>query len=184
MRNYHRHSWLTVFSLIVLTVSLAFSSPAPAQDIKPDDIYREIGYIPMADGVKLAYINYRPKKEGKYPVLLIYNVYWGGGQDLGADEREYLRHGYAVLSVSVRGTGCSEGTFTSFFSPPEGKDGAAVVEWAPPRLVLERRRPDGSAIRLDGELAGGTLRGRLDWAGHAAGFELTRSPERLSRLAP
>lgn len=130
MSNYHRHSWLTVFSLIVLTLSLAFSSPAPAQDIKPEDIYREIGYIPMADGVKLAYINYRPKKEGKYPVLLIYNVYWGGGQDLGGDEREYLRHGYAVLSVSVRGTGCSEGSFTSFFSPPEGKDGAAVVEWA------------------------------------------------------
>lgn len=57
------------------------------------------------------------------------------------------------------------------------------VEWAAPRLVLERRRPGGTVILLEGERAGGALRGRLDWAGHEGDFELTRSPERLSRLA-
>ena len=93
-------------------------------------MYREIGYIPMKDGVRLAYINYRPKKEGSYPVLIIYNVYCGGGIGLGQEEKDYLRHGYAVLGLSARGTGCSGGVFTSPFSPAEGADGKAVVEWA------------------------------------------------------
>lgn len=59
-----------------------------------------------------------------------------------------------------------------------------AVEWRPPELFLERRRPDGTTSRLKGELRGGALRGRLDWAGYAGDFDLTRSPERLSRIAP
>lgn len=58
------------------------------------------------------------------------------------------------------------------------------VAWTEPALVVERHRPDGTMIRLAAELAGGALRGRLDWAGTVGDFELARSPERLSRLAP
>ncbi|MHB8512135.1 MAG: CocE/NonD family hydrolase, partial [Actinomycetota bacterium] len=40
-----------------------------------------------------------------------------------------LTHGYAVLGVAIRGTGCSGGTF-DLLSKHEGPDGAHVVEWA------------------------------------------------------
>ena len=42
---------------------------------------------------------------------------------------DLLAAGYAVLGVSVRGTGCSTGNF-DFRSPEESSDGAAVVRWA------------------------------------------------------
>src|SRR5436309_1553433 len=40
-----------------------------------------------------------------------------------------LQRGYAVLGVSVRGTGCSEGVFDPF-ALTMGRDGADAVEWA------------------------------------------------------
>ncbi len=66
----------------------------------------------------------------------------------------------------------------------------ARVEWEPPRWVLVRERPGSAPIRLEGEwfedasAGGGAIRGRIYWAGYGGDFELTRSPERLSRLAP
>ena len=40
-----------------------------------------------------------------------------------------LKRGYALLGVSVRGTGCSQGVFDPF-APTMGQDGADAVEWA------------------------------------------------------
>ncbi len=92
--------------------------------------HRQIGYIPLRDGTQLAYILYRPDTQGRFPVLVIYNPYWGGGTAFGPDERAYIEHGYAVLGVSARGTGCSSGIFHSMFEEPEAQDGAQVIEWA------------------------------------------------------
>ncbi|HTD77514.1 MAG TPA: CocE/NonD family hydrolase, partial [Chloroflexota bacterium] len=47
----------------------------------------------------------------------------------GEDASALLAHGYAVLGVNIRGTGCSQGQF-DFRSPVENTDGAAAVEWA------------------------------------------------------
>lgn len=58
------------------------------------------------------------------------------------------------------------------------------VEWTPPTLLLERKRPDGSLISLEGELEGGVLRGRLEWTGHAAEFDLSLSDRSISRTPP
>lgn len=59
------------------------------------------------------------------------------------------------------------------------------LDWRPPNLVVERRRPSGSEIELDLTLsAPDTLSGRLDWAGHAGDAELARSPEAISRTPP
>jgi hypothetical protein len=44
-------------------------------------------------------------------------------------DRTLLEHGYAVLGVNARGTGCSEGTF-DFLSRGFARDGADIVEWA------------------------------------------------------
>jgi hypothetical protein len=44
-------------------------------------------------------------------------------------DRTLLEHGYAVMGVNARGTGCSEGGF-DFLARSYGTDGADAVEWA------------------------------------------------------
>jgi putative CocE/NonD family hydrolase len=89
------------------------------------------GYIRMNDGVLLRYTLMRPSALGRYPVAMEYGPYSEGsdpeGRSVQADR--FLSHGYAVLGVNIRGTGCSSGTF-AFAKPRESIDGAAVVEWA------------------------------------------------------
>src|SRR5437660_11333338 len=121
-------SWAIVSLSCLLPVAVV--SRAVPQTFDPSDAKWRLGFIPMKDGVKLAYILHSPQKEGRFPVLLTYDGNLGGATLIGPQEREYLRNGYAVLAVSVRGTGSSGGVFTSPFDPCEGPDGKAVVEWA------------------------------------------------------
>ncbi|WP_161966193.1 CocE/NonD family hydrolase [Steroidobacter cummioxidans] len=83
----------------------------------------------MKDDTRLAYVVWRPGKEGRYPTLFIYNEYDASGLSF-KKSKEFLEAGYAVLGVNARGTGCSEGDGYSFLDPQEAPDGAEVVEWA------------------------------------------------------
>lgn len=111
--------------------SLAQESP------EEEGIYREIGYVPMQDGVKLAYIAYRPSKEGRFPVVVNYDAYQSGGysisKQLFLDDRTWIvdliRHGYAVVGANVRGSGCSEGESFTILDPQQTRDGVALIEW-------------------------------------------------------
>ena len=84
----------------------------------------------VPDRTNLAYSLHRPAREGRFPVLLLYDAYSAGGVDAGPDETEYMRQGYAVLGVSARGTGCSQGVFRDALDPQQALDGARVIEWA------------------------------------------------------
>lgn len=120
MRHLQR---LTAISLLAV---LAGPSPIVAQQGTPAPTYpREIGYIAMSDGVRLAYTVYLPASTGKFPALLQYEPYVGAGS--GPSNR-WLQNGYAVVFVNVRGSGCSQGVH-DLFGPREGPDGAAVVAW-------------------------------------------------------
>lgn len=89
---------------------------------------RLLGYVPMTDGARLPYVVYLPAAPGRYPVLLTYDPYAGGGAGpLVAGE--FLDQGYAVMSASLRGTGCAAGRH-EFQSSSIGADGATLVEWA------------------------------------------------------
>jgi predicted acyl esterase len=117
------------FSLALLLLLLLWNR-APCQGFDPSQAKWQLGYVAMKDGAKLAYLLYKPKKDGRFPVLVTYDGFLGGGATLGMEEREYLFRGYALLAVSVRGTGASEGIFTGPFGPQEGEDGKEVVDWA------------------------------------------------------
>ncbi len=94
--------------------------------------YHEFGYLPMKDGVKIAYVVWRPKKEGRFPAVFHYSPYWSGGAPF-ANVKRFLEAGYAFIGANMRGTGCSEGIDTEGGGArPDtvGRDGAAVVEWA------------------------------------------------------
>jgi hypothetical protein len=101
---------------------------------------RLTGYINTRDGTRLRYSVLLPKGHGSHPVVINYSGYdpgsIGGAAYLHNDtamstslDRTLLEHGYAVLGVNARGTGCSEGTF-DIFTETYGADGADIVEWS------------------------------------------------------
>src|SRR6185295_16173806 len=80
----------------------------------------------MRDGVKLKADVYRPRGDGRYPVLLTRTPY---------DRQAYVgtgpllaSHGYVVVLQDVRGRYESEGEFVPFRN--EAADGYDSVEWA------------------------------------------------------
>ena len=84
--------------------------------------------IPMSDGVILYGDVYLPSAPGKYPTLITRTPY--GVQRDGAHETlvRFAQHGYAVITVDVRGRYESEGKWEPFRY--EGKDGYDIIEWA------------------------------------------------------
>jgi len=108
--------------------------------------------VTMRDGVKI-YVNvFRPKAEGKYPVVLAWSPYGkhAGAEDYYAmlpgcgqakslhseyacfeapDPAQWCPYGYIVVHIDPRGAWGSEGDLT-FMSPQEQLDGYDVVEWA------------------------------------------------------
>src|SRR5712671_5393213 len=80
----------------------------------------------MRDGVTLRADIYRPKAEGKFPVLLVrtpYDKQWSSGFGHRA-----AAHGYVVIAQDVRGRFESEGEWYTFRY--ESQDGYDTVEWA------------------------------------------------------
>jgi predicted acyl esterase len=88
---------------------------------------RELGYLAMQDGTRIAYIVWLPLDSGSYPTVLNYSCYGESGTPLDQALR-FLRAGYAYVGANVRGTGASQGVF-SYFQPIEAADGAELVEW-------------------------------------------------------
>lgn len=92
------------------------------------------GFLPLSDGTQLNYVLTRPDGPGPFPTALTYGPYSEGYTTTSnlpqIDMAAWMAHGYAHLSVSFRGTGCSGGTFQPFNAAQWGTDGAEVVEWA------------------------------------------------------
>jgi uncharacterized protein len=132
---------------VALTAAAVLSGTAAAahrsQDAAGREYPRQFGYLTMADGVRLAYVAYLPRAKGRFPALLQYEPYVGGGsgpwsQDAWWPAGMWLENGYAVVFASVRGTGCSQGSL-DVFGPHEGPDGAAIVDWIGTRPWSDRR---------------------------------------------
>jgi putative CocE/NonD family hydrolase len=114
-------------ALLAVLLCLPFSAQAQAAPVK------KTGYITMADGVKLRYAVHLPAEAGRFPVAMKYDGYCEGTEPMtcneGHEAAALLEAGYAVLGVSIRGTGCSQGQF-DLRSRTETTDGVAAVEWA------------------------------------------------------
>jgi uncharacterized protein len=113
--------------LAVLLLLLAVPAVSGAQSSK------QIGYIPLPDGVELRYTLLLPEGEGPFPTLMQYEGYQAGSNPARATQDEFiprmLAKGYAVLGVSLRGSACSDGVW-ELFGEQQAKDGAFAVEWA------------------------------------------------------
>jgi uncharacterized protein len=123
-----------IIALAAMTIPYATAVGAQKSQWAPSGEYpRQFGYIAMTDQVKLAYVVYLPKAEGRFPAILQYEPYVGAGtaprppSDWWPSDM-WLKNGYALVFANVRGTGCSQGVF-DFLGPHEGPDGAAIVDW-------------------------------------------------------
>jgi uncharacterized protein len=94
--------------------------------------------VTMRDGVKISLCVYRPKAEGRFPVLFAASPYQYEMDEVPAYPlflwREtgpvewYVGQGYAYVHADVRGSGRSEGEF-EFMGLNEQKDYVELIDW-------------------------------------------------------
>ena len=123
--------------LLLVFSTLPFSiTPVEAQQVALDsDIQLSEAWITLPDGVRLAADIYRSESaptESRMPVLLEYTPY------RKTDSRArnlslysyFVRNGYVVVRVDIRGTGNSEGATIPYeYSDIELDDGEIVIDW-------------------------------------------------------
>jgi len=134
--------------------------------------------LEAGDGVRLRYSVLLPEGSGPFPVLVRYSGYdsgsIGGATYLEDNEtfsvaldKFLLEHGYAIMGVQARGTGCSEGVF-DFLGPDYGTDGRDAVEFA-------ARQPWSTGnIGMFG----------WSWAGMSQLMSAAQRPQGLKAIAP
>jgi uncharacterized protein len=88
----------------------------------------------MRDGTKLAALILRPAKDGEtvttpLPVIWTHNRYHREGIFNWHYLQTVLQYGYVIVSVDIRGTGASYGTYQDLFSPEETRDAYDITEW-------------------------------------------------------
>src|SRR6202044_965229 len=112
--------------LLFATVCLALSV-STVHAIEPLEVTVERG-VPakMRDGVTLRADIYRPKAEGKFPVLLVRTPYDKTNES--SFGMKGAARGYVVVEQDVRGRFTSEGEWYTFKN--ESQDGYDTVEWA------------------------------------------------------
>lgn len=122
-------------SVFVLLVLFSLSGCRTAEDEGAVEIDITEAWITLPDGIRLAADIYWPAdadKNARYPVLLEYLPY-RKDESRGRNYPVYsyfLREGYIVARVDIRGTGRSEGqTIPYEYSDIELDDGEVVIDW-------------------------------------------------------
>ena len=124
-----------LFSLLAAAGILGVSGPPLPPSPPAFEVVLEEAWIPMPDGTRLAADLWRPRgagDKGRFPVLLEYLPYRktearGGRFALYS---YFVRRGYVVARVDIRGTGNSEGTLIPYeYSEIEQSDGEQVIAW-------------------------------------------------------
>ncbi len=112
--------------LTVLSNRSAPPSTRPYDQKIPTSGY---GYLTTRDGIKLAIDVHLPSGAGPYPTLIEYAGYGyadPSGPQNGISQIGTLL-GFAVVDISMRGTGCSGGAY-DFFEPLQSLDGYDAIE--------------------------------------------------------
>jgi putative CocE/NonD family hydrolase len=131
------HNIIQLLGLCILSLAVAFetnTAQANATPIIKDGIEIRQVWIPMPDGVRLAADLYLPEgmDDEALPVLLEYLPYRKDESRQRNFElySYFIRHGYVVARVDIRGTGNSEGrTIPYEYSDIELNDGEQVIAW-------------------------------------------------------
>lgn len=149
MRTYHLFTSILLTTCFTLLAgcggsgenSVARTSPSgsAAPQVQPSDVavnpatasVTEWGYIPLPDGNELRYTAWLPEGEGPFPVLMMYEGYFGGSDPSRAADIfvfDMLAKGYAIVGVNLRGSACSSNSW-ELFNLQQAQDGAFAVDW-------------------------------------------------------
>ncbi len=113
--------------LCVLLFSVCFlAGSLLAQEADRAFVFAADVMVPMRDGVQLAANIYRPKGEGKFPVILMRSPYGKMGENWD-EARRYTAAGYAMVVQDCRGRGKSQGVWDPFRYDVE--DGLDTQQW-------------------------------------------------------
>ena len=143
---------LQIFLVVTVLLSIQFDSTASTTQTAPSQPRYEVTVekgvrTKMRDGVVLVADIFRPKAEGKFPVLLERTPY--NRKDDSAEAQELAAHGYLVVLQDTRGRYDSGGEFYPFRD--ESQDGYDTVEWA---ALLDQS--DGKVGMFGGSYVGAT----------------------------
>ena len=83
--------------------------------------------VPMRDRTELSADVYRPKAEGRFPVILNRTPYTKTSSSNFKIAQYFVSHGYVVVLMDVRGRGDSDGTFEPYRN--DAQDGYDAIEW-------------------------------------------------------
>ena len=135
-------------------LSLGLAGSLLAQEAERTSVFEPDVKVPMRDGVQLAANIWRPKAEGRYPVILMRSPYGKMDENFG-DAKRYTAAGYVMVVQDCRGRGKSAGAWDPFRY--DGEDGFDTQEWV------------GQQPWCDGQIgtAGGSYLGWSQWASAA-----------------
>ncbi|HTL57831.1 MAG TPA: CocE/NonD family hydrolase [Candidatus Limnocylindrales bacterium] len=130
---------------------LSFPGSLVADEPQLATIFEADIMILMRDGTKLAANIFRPKAEGRYPVILMRSPY-GKPDEKWGEAKRYIPAGYAMVVEDCRGRGKSEGAWDPFRYDVE--DGFDTQEWV------------GKQVWCNGDIgtSGGSYVGWTQWA--------------------
>ncbi|MER9586653.1 CocE/NonD family hydrolase [Mesorhizobium sp. M0276] len=114
-----------------------------------DKVLRDMGYLPMNDGTRIAYVSWR-QKSGRYPTVFLYDPYAASASPFSF-AKPFLEAGYAFVGANFPATGCSEGILERWCDRKEGLYGAEVIEW------IARQPWSDSNVGLVGNSSAGTV---------------------------
>lgn len=147
--------WLLLFLLL-------FADLLPAQEAQSPILFERDVMVVMRDGTKLAANVFRPKADGRYPVILTRSPYGKPDENWG-DAKRYVAAGYALVVQDCRGRGKSEGAWDPFRYDVE--DGFDTQEWV------------GTQPWCNGEIgtSGGSYVGWTQWASAPKGSRFLKA---------
>ena len=165
--------WWLLMALVGCFAAIA-APQDPAVSQPTYDVELVESMIPMRDGVRLAVDLWRPRgaaSSERFPVLLEYLPYRKA--ESRADRYSlyayFVRRGYLVARVDIRGTGTSEGTLIpNEYSEIELADGEVVIDW------LARQPLSNGNVGMFG----------ISWGGFNAIQMAMRRPPALKAIVP
>jgi putative CocE/NonD family hydrolase len=127
LRNGLGYGWKRATWLVACAVMFALMAAGVARAAENYEVVVERNVAAkMRDGVTLRADIYRPKAEGKFPVLLVRTPYDKTNES--SFGMKGAARGYVVVEQDVRGRFTSEGEWYTFKN--ESQDGYDTVEWA------------------------------------------------------
>ena len=141
-------------AVVVLGAGVAAPSPLPGQQGEVVEYPMVVRYnvmVAMRDGIRLSADIFRPRDEGKHPVIFELTPYNNDSDTQMATAWRFVQRGYAFVTADVRGRYDSEGVFAPFRN--DGPDGADLMTW-----ICAQPWANGKIATM-----GGSYLGKVQW---------------------